>query len=373
MRWRPARSICSPVVTVDDSVPDVRHLRTTLVFGLVAAMAASCAPARIATTAAHGSPGAHDFDFLAGAWRVHHRRLTPDGRSWVEFDGTCINRPILGGAANVEEHALNAPNGSYRAVALRAFDTKSGEWAIWWLDGRYPSSPLDQSLVKGRFDSGIGLFYAAYVQGGKRMRGRFLWSDITSHSARWEQASSSDEGKTWDPNWIMTFERERSKSPLASADRADPSDFDFLQGDWQVHHRYLRVDGDRREWAAADGTAQHRSLMGGRANIEEHTIDAPSGTYRAAALRSYDPKTSRWSIWWLDGRVPHHELEPPMRGGFENGAGVFYGDSTIDGTPTRVRIMWSQITPASARWEQAHSADASKTWETNWIMTFTRR
>jgi hypothetical protein len=30
-------------------------------------------------------------------------------------------------------------------------------------------------------------------------------------------------------------------------------------------------------------------------------------------------------------------------------------------------------TPDSCRWEQAYSADGGKTWETNWIMEFTRQ
>jgi len=38
----------------------------------------------------------------------------------------------------------------------------------------------------------------------------------------------------------------------------------------------------------------------------------------------------------------------------------------------RTRYTWSQITPTSARWEQAYSYDAGATWDTNWIMTFTR-
>jgi hypothetical protein len=132
------------------------------------------------------------------------------------------------------------------------------------------------------------------------------------------------------------------------------------------------VKDDRREWLDVDGTATNGDLMGGKANVEEHTINVPSDAYRAVALRSYDPKASQWSIWWLDGRAPHGDLDPPVQGRFENGVGTFYGDTTINGKPMRVRFVWSQITATSARWEQAYSPDAGKTWETNWIMEFRR-
>jgi hypothetical protein len=38
-----------------------------------------------------------------------------------------------------------------------------------------------------------------------------------------------------------------------------------------------------------------------------------------------------------------------------------------------MRYVWSEITPTSALWEQAFSADGEKTWETNWTMAHTRR
>jgi hypothetical protein len=315
--------------------------------------------------------GRHDFDFLFGEWRVHHHRLKPNSQEWVDFEGTCSNRKLMDGGANMEEHALNAPYGAYRAIGLRAYDSKTGQWAIWWLDGRYPSGPLDPP-VKGRFEKGIGTFYSDYTQDGKPMRGRLQWSNITPTSARWEQASSSDGGKTWAANWIMNLDRDTANAAQNAAERSDVHDFDFLRGDWNVHHRFLRVKGDGREWLDTDGTASHRKLMGGRANTEEYTIKAPSGTYRALSLRSYDSKASQWSIWWLDGRSPHGELDPPVQGRFENGVGTFFSDGTIAGKPARTRFIWSHITPTSARWEQAYSFDAGKTWETNWIVTFTR-
>jgi len=53
--------------------------------------------------------------------------------------------------------------------------------------------------------------------------------------------------------------------------------------------------------------------------------------------------------------------------------GTFYSRETFNGADITVRFIWSHITPDSARWEQAFSADDGKTWEANWIMEFTRR
>jgi hypothetical protein len=323
------------------------------------------------TLAATGHMGVHDFDFLVGEWRVHHHRLKPDSQEWMDFEGTASNRKLMDGGANMEEHVLAAPYGAYRAIALRAYDPKTGHWAIWWLDGRYPSGPLDPP-VEGRFDNGVGTFYSDYTQDGKPMRVRFVWSNITPTSARWEQSLSSDGGKTWATNWIMNFNRDTTSPAQSAVVQSNVHDFDFLHGEWRVHHRYLRLKEDGREWLDADGTASHLELMEGRANLEEYTINAPRGAYRAVALRSYDPKTSRWSIWWLDGRAPHGKLDPPVQGRFEKGVGTFYGHTTISGKPMRVRFVWSQTTHAPARWEQAYSPDEGKTWETNWTMEFRR-
>jgi len=36
---------------------------------------------------------------------------------------------------------------------------------------------------------------------------RYIWSDITPNSAKWQQAFSDDGGKTWEAKWVMEFHR----------------------------------------------------------------------------------------------------------------------------------------------------------------------
>jgi len=150
--------------------------------------------------------GLRDFDFLIGQWRVHHRVLKPDTGRWVEFDGTSSTRKLMDGWGNVEDNVLDPPSGTYRAVGLRAYDPKTGQWVIWWLDGRNPFGTLDPA-VKGRFENGVGHFYSDDTLNGKPIRTRYTWSHAAAASAHWEQAYSSDGGKTWETNWIMEFQR----------------------------------------------------------------------------------------------------------------------------------------------------------------------
>jgi hypothetical protein len=147
----------------------------------------------------------HGFDFEVGSWTVHHRSKRQTG-DWIEFDGTCQNRGLIAGQANVEEHTFNRPTGVNHGIALRAYDPATDLWAIWWVDSRDPHLPLDPP-VKGRFEDGVGTFYADSEMGGTLTRTRFVWSHITPTSARWEQSFSTDGGASWDLNWRMEFQR----------------------------------------------------------------------------------------------------------------------------------------------------------------------
>lgn len=157
-----------------------------------------------------------------------------------------------------------------------------------------------------------------------------------------------------------------------SAPALAPADFDFIIGHWQVRHRRLkeRLAGCT-EWVEFPGRSSTRKILGGFGNLEDNLLALPEGEYRAAALRAFDPASAQWSIWWLDGRRPQ-ALDVPVVGRFNGGVGRFFATDTLDGRPIRVRFTWSLPAPDLPRWEQAFSADAGQSWETNWIMDFCR-
>jgi len=149
-----------------------------------------------------------DFDFVIGDWRVTHRRLKErlaGCTDWIEFDGAMSTRKILGGFGNLEDNVLHFPEGDVRAVALRSYDAEAKTWSIWWLDGRFPGK-LDVPVV-GRFEGGVGTFFARDVLHGMPITVRFEWRRIDADTLRWNQAFSPDDGRSWETNWTMDFRR----------------------------------------------------------------------------------------------------------------------------------------------------------------------
>lgn len=192
----------------------MRRSRAKLATVLLTITLASIAPAHSSpnnpkSAQAPNLSGLHDFDFFVGEWQSHQRYLKErlaGCHEWEEFDGTVRNWPLLGGYGNVDDTLFKMPGGDYPGVGLRAYDPKTGQWAIWWLDGRNPFGSLEPP-VKGHFENGIGTFYADDKLRGKPIRVRFIWSHIMPTSAHWEQAYSPDGGKTWEVNWVMDIKR----------------------------------------------------------------------------------------------------------------------------------------------------------------------
>lgn len=149
------------------------------------------------------------------------------------------------------------------------------------------------------------------------------------------------------------------------------TDFDFFMGSWTVRNRFLRerLRGST-EWEEFAATSVARPLADVLGNEDEFRTDFQGG-FVGMSFRFFDPQAKRWSIYWADSRRPG-VLDPPVFGSFANGTGVFEGTDVLDGKPIVVRFTWTEVDTPTPRWDQAFSADAGDTWETNWVMEFTR-
>jgi hypothetical protein len=147
-------------------------------------------------------------------------------------------------------------------------------------------------------------------------------------------------------------------------------DFDFLVGAWDVTNRWLAdfLDPDSG-WEEFPGVSRASRHFDGAASFDE--ICFPTKSLAGITLRLYDPSARTWSLYWASKRTG--TLFPPVVGGFADGVGEFFGADTYNGVPIVARFRWSGITPDSARWEQAFSADGGQTWVDNWYMDLTRQ
>lgn len=152
-----------------------------------------------------------DFDFLLGFWTIRNRRRTnalyPDKAGiWEEFAATHTGMKYLDGMVNIEHFEGTLPGGEIRkGMTIRTFNEQTRQWSFIWLDNR---NPVDFRPLVGKFENGVGLFYqVTEAPDGRPMHIRFTWDEITVCTARWQQAFSFDDGKSWDTNWVMEFTR----------------------------------------------------------------------------------------------------------------------------------------------------------------------
>ena len=149
---------------------------------------------------------AADFDFLRGRWTIVHRRLrdrSAGSNDWVQSEGSAENRPLLSGAANVEEHVI--PGEDFGGIALRTFSPVDDLWSIYWVSH---SDGLLGPPVRGRFSADLGIFEGQDQDGSIAVMVRFLWRRIDPMRAQWTQYFSYDGGEHWEKNWIMDFRRD---------------------------------------------------------------------------------------------------------------------------------------------------------------------
>ena len=322
--------------------------------------------------------GQHDFDFEIGTWKTHLRRLVhplAGSTAWVEYEGTTVVRKVWNGRANLVELEVDGSNGHMEALSLRLYNPQSHQWSFNF------ASSSDGTLgvpTIGKFKDGRGEFFDQETLNGRAIFVRFVISDITPNSCRFEQAFSEDGGRTWEVNWVATdtcvtneAASGETSPPDNAAERDGQHDFDFAIGTWKTHlSRRLHPLTGSSTWVEYEGTAVVRKVWNGRANLEEFEADGSAGHIEGLTLRLYNPKSHQWSDNWATSN--DGTLNQPMIGEFKNGRGESFDQEPFNGRAIFVRWVWSDITPVACRFEQAFSDDGGKTWEVNWGNTYKR-
>ena len=103
------------------------------------------------------------------------------------------------------ELEADGPKGHIEALSLRLYNPESHQWSLNFSNSS--GGTMSQPTI-GEFKNGRGEFFDQETLNGRTIFVRFVISDITPNSCRFEQAFSDDGGKTWEVNWIATDTRQ---------------------------------------------------------------------------------------------------------------------------------------------------------------------
>jgi len=115
-------------------------------------------------------------------------------------------RKVWEGRANLVELEVDGPAGHLEALSLRLYNPDTRQWSLNFSNSR---TGLLSPPAVGGFASGRGEFFSEETLEGRPISVRFVISDMTADSVRFEQAFSADGGKSWEVNWVATDTRVR--------------------------------------------------------------------------------------------------------------------------------------------------------------------
>jgi len=321
--------------------------------------------------------GEHDFDFDFGAWKTHSSRLMhplSGTNDWADMDGITVVKKIWSGRANIAEYKADGPAGHVELLSLRWYNPSAHQWN---LDFATPNVGVLGVPGVGEFKNGRGDFYDQEEINGRYVLVRFSIWPTGPGKARSEQAFSTDGGKTWEVNWVNTYERLGDNTEIdwsagaAAASDAQPQALDFNAGVWHTEiTRTLDPFTAPQQTMQIRGTVSVRKIWGGRAELEEIEADSPKGHWEALTLFLYNPKSHQWSQSFINSSMG--ELNSPLIGEFKQGRGELYSGDTFKGRSILVKGVWSQIERNSHRYDESYSDDGGKTWKPAFAARLTR-
>jgi hypothetical protein len=152
---------------------------------------------------ASASSSKHDFDFFEGKWKLHNRKLKSrlsNSNEWMEFESTQEMYRVLNGIGNIDNFLATFNGEPFEGMTVRLFNPATRLWSIYWADSN--TGKLDPPVV-GSFENNVGHFFTRDSFNNKPIIVVFRWDKRDESNPVWSQASSDDNGSSWEWNWYM--------------------------------------------------------------------------------------------------------------------------------------------------------------------------
>jgi hypothetical protein len=165
--------------------------------------ALSCAALAASSPAAPPRDGAHDFDWETGTWatevQILRNPLSGQAPDWAEYRGSSVIKQLSGGRSNAVELDVANAKGKIEGLSLRLYNPTTAQWSLNFVS--YRNGALTAPVYGGFDGKGGGLFYGQDMIDGRAILVRFVITRVSNTEARFDQAYSTDGGRTWEDNW----------------------------------------------------------------------------------------------------------------------------------------------------------------------------
>jgi hypothetical protein len=91
-------------------------------------------------------------------------------------------------------------------------------------------------------------------------------------------------------------------------------DFDFIYGKWRMpNHRLVKRLAGSHDWEDFISCDEGMALVGGLGNMDILRTNYWKD-FVGITIRTYDPESGLWRLYWFDNRFSHGEIQPQLWG-----------------------------------------------------------